>query len=518
VTHDLAALADRPVVIGAGIAGLMTALHLAPEPVVLLSKGPLGADSSSAWAQGGLAASIGEDDDPALHLGDTLAAGAGLCDGEIADRITRAAPAAIDELSRLGVRFDRRADGVLALGLEAAHSRRRIVHAIGDGTGREIVRALVEAVRRRPSIAVLEGFEAARLSVEDGAVAGLLAVARGAPAMVRTGRVVIATGGIGGLFAQSTNPEGCFGQGLALAARAGAALANLEFIQFHPTALAGPVRPAPLVSEAVRGEGAILVDETGRRFLADRPGAELAPRDAVAREVWRRLAEGHTVFLDARRKPGARFAELFPAVAAACRSAGLDPATQLIPVRPAVHYHMGGVAVDAAGRSTVPGLWACGEVACTGLHGANRLASNSLIEATICAGWVAEGVAGATLSAGVRGRRREADRPPPAPDPSAIRGALSRGVGVLRDEAGLQATISALLPLACGSGPASDPASVGLMIAVAAWRRRESRGAHWRTDFPSRDAVARRSTLRLDDALAAARELDASHAPIARTA
>jgi L-aspartate oxidase len=251
---DLRALAGRPVIIGAGVAGLMVALRLAPEPVVLLSKGPLGTGSSSAWAQGGLAASLGDDDDPALHLADTLAAGDGLCDEEIAKRITQAAPFAIHDLLRLGVGFDREADGSLSLGREAAHSRRRIIHAEGDGTGRELVRALIEAVRRMPSIAVLEGIEARRLLVEDGAVIGVLAAGHGGAATFLTTRVVIATGGIGGLFAQSTNPDGCFGQGLALAARAGAALTDLEFIQFHPTALAGHCRqPAPSPDHVWRG-------------------------------------------------------------------------------------------------------------------------------------------------------------------------------------------------------------------------------------------------------------------------
>jgi L-aspartate oxidase len=513
---DLRAFAGRPVIIGAGVAGLMVALRLAPEPVVVLSKGPLGMGSSSAWAQGGLAASLGDDDDPALHLADTLAAGDGLCDGEIAKRVTQAAPSAVHDLVRLGVRFDRRTDGALLLGLEAAHSRHRIVHAAGDGTGRELMRALFEAVRRTPSIAVMEGFEARRLLVDDGALVGVLAAGDGGAANLLTTRVVIATGGIGGLFARSTNPDESFGQGLALAARAGAALADLEFIQFHPTALAGRLGPAPLISEAVRGEGAVLVDETGRRFLADEPGAELAPRDAVARGVWRHLAEGHQVFLDARHKPGALFAKRFPAIAAVCRAAGLDPAAQLIPIHPAVHYHMGGIAVDAAGRSSVPGLWGCGEAACTGLHGANRLASNSLVEAVVCARWVAESVAGTAASA-ERRKRPSGMRLPLTPNPTSVRNVLWRGVGVLRDEAGLRSTISALLPLACRGGPDSDPALVGLMIAVAAWRRQESRGAHWRTDFPSRVA-AQRSTLRLEQALAAARMLDASRTRIAQSA
>ena len=340
----------------------MTALHLAPEPVVLLSKAPLGAEASSLWAQGGLAAAMGDDDDPALHVADTIAAGAGLCDGEIASRIVHAAPAAVEHLARLGVGFDRRPDGGWRLGLEAAHNRNRIVHATGDGTGREIMRALIAAVRACPSITLLEGTEARRLIVEDNAITGVLAAGERGALLIETGRVVIATGGIGGLFLDSTNPAGCFGQGLALAAHAGAKLSDLEFVQFHPTAFDGPSRPMPLLTEAIRGDGAILIDETGERFMADQPGAELAPRDIVARAVWRRRAQGHRVFLDARKHPGKDFAQRYPVISAFCRMAGIDPATDPIPVRPAAHYHMGGIAVDSEGRSTVSGLWACGEV------------------------------------------------------------------------------------------------------------------------------------------------------------
>ncbi len=415
MSAGLHTLDGRVAIVGAGIAGLMTALRLAPRPVVLVSKAPLGVEASTLWAQGGLAAALGCDDSPELHAADTLAAGDGLCAPGIVERFTRAAPQAIDELARLGVAFDRVGAGGFALGLEAAHGRRRIVHAGGDGTGRELMRALVAAARRTPSIRVLEGFEARRIVVEDGAVRGLLVVGPAGPLMLAADKVVIAAGGVGGLYEDSTNPSGSFGQGLALAARAGAELADPEFVQFHPTAFDGPARPMPLVSEAVRGEGAVLIDETGERFMAGSPGAELAPRDVVARAIWRRRAEGHRVFLDARQALGDRFATRFPVIAAFCREAGIDPARQPIPVRPAAHYHMGGIAVDAEGRSSLRGLWACGEAASTGLHGANRLASNSLTEAVVFAGAVAESVAGASFARGRRRVRRKRRRPPIPP-------------------------------------------------------------------------------------------------------
>ena len=505
----LDALEGRPVVVGAGIAGLAAALFLAPEPVVLVARAPLGADGSSPLAQGGLAASVGADDDDALHLADTLAAGDGLCDADAARRILAAGPDAVAALERLGVAFDRGADGALLLGLEAAHSRRRIVHADGDATGREMVRALAAAARACPSIVIVEA-EARRILVEDGAVAGLLVADAQGTGVIHTRRLVLATGGIGALYAHTTNPASSWGVGLALAAEAGAALADLEFVQFHPTALATPGSPLPLISEAVRGEGALLVDGAGRRFLEAVPGAELAPRDVVARAVWRELCAGREVFLDARASLGARFAGRFPQVAAACRAAGIDPATDLIPIRPAAHYHMGGIAVDGEGRSTVPGLWAAGEVACTGLHGANRLASNSLLEAVVCGREVALSIAG---QLGGRHARQVVGRPaplsaasvPPAADPAPVRPIVSRFVGVMRDAEGLATALTRLLPLAEGAGPARAPARVGLMMAACAHARAESRGAHARTDFPQAAAPARHSRITLDAALAAAR-------------
>ncbi|RWI57155.1 MAG: L-aspartate oxidase [Mesorhizobium sp.] len=516
MSRQIGALAGRPVIVGGGVAGLLTALHLAPEPVVLISKAPLARESSSLLAQGGIAASLGPADYPSLHAADTIAAGDGLCDVEVVRHVSEAASDAIEALSRFGVRFDRDDEGALLLGLEAAHNRRRIVHAAGDGTGGELMRALVAAVRRTPSIAVIEGVEARRLVSHDGAVAGVVVAAPDGAAILSTGRVVIATGGIGGLFFDATNPLSSFGQGLALAARAGAVLADLEFIQFHPTALDTPSRPMPLVSEAVRGEGAVLIDEKGRRFLADVPGGELAPRDVVARAVTRHLAKGHRVFVDARDCLGHAFAHRFPAIDAACKAAGLDPGYQPVPIRPAAHYHMGGIAVDLVGRSSVEGLWACGEAACTGLHGANRLASNSLLEAVVFAREVAQGVAGTEAGA----------NPPPAlaglppqPDPTAVRPIASAALGLARSGQDMAEAAAALLPIASGDGRGADPAIVALMIAVAAWQRTESRGAHFRADFPAKADAARRTHLTLAQTLEAAGDLAAEITPpLARSA
>ncbi|MGE4371954.1 MAG: L-aspartate oxidase [Xanthobacter sp.] len=512
-THPaLSALHGQPVIIGAGLAGLSAALFLAPRPVVLLSRGALEQDGSSPLAQGGMAAAMADDDSVELHLADTLAAGAGLCDRDVAERILTAAPQAIEELLRIGTAFDRTRGGALALGLEAAHSRHRIVHAHGDGTGREAVRALSAAVRVCPSITVLEHVDVRRLLVMDGALCGVMLAGEAEGAILRTRQVVLATGGAGALFAHTTNPASSFGTGLALAARAGAELADLEFVQFHPTALALPGmggRRTPLISEAVRGEGALLVNGAGERFMAGIPGAELAPRDVVARAVWAQLQQGEQVFLDARTCLGAGFATRFPAISAACAEAGINPATDLIPIRPAAHYHMGGIAVDARGRSTVEGLWACGEVASTGLHGANRLASNSLVEAVVCGRWVAQDIAGIAMP---MPDRRVLGEMPPAADPAAARALLSRHLGVLRHADGLTAAVRELLPLAEQGGQASDPALVGLMMALCALQREESRGGHFRTDFPTLGET-RRSRITLAAARSAARALEARIAP-----
>lgn len=502
-----------PVVIGAGLAGLVTALQLAPLPVVVLTKAPLGEGASSGWAQGGIAAAIGLDDHPALHWADTLATGDGLCDRNMAERITAASPSAIETLMRYGARFDRD-NGTLALGLEAAHSRHRILHADGDGTGREIMRAVTEAVHATPSITVLIG-TARQVMTVDGAITGVVALSAEGPMLLPTQRVVMATGGLGGLFQHTTNPSGALGDGLALAARAGAALADMEFVQFHPTALDEGSSPMSLVSEAVRGAGATLVNEAGERFMLGTPGAELAPRDVVARAIWRQLTLGHQCFLDARSSLGDDFVRRFPGITARCLAAGVDPARQPIPVRPAAHYHMGGIAVDIEGRSTVPGLWACGEASATGLHGANRLASNSLLEAVVCAGFVAESLAG--TSAGGPARPSAATLLP-TPVAGRVPRIMSRGLGILRDHDGLLQALASLLPLTHAACSEADPALVALMVTMAALQRHESRGAHYRADFPRTDpAFARRSFLTWEDARRSAQDIVAS-LPQARSA
>ncbi|MEJ0050019.1 MAG: L-aspartate oxidase [Methylovirgula sp.] len=477
---DIRDLEGRVLIVGGGIAGLMTALKLAPEPCVVLSRGPIGEDTSSILAQGGVAACIGSDDSVALQVADTLAAGDGLCDPSVVQKIIAGAPVAIADLVRLGVPFDRDANGNLRRGLEAAHSRHRIIHAGGDKTGREITLTLAAAVRSAPSVTILEGFAARRLNVEDGAVSGLIAESAAGPVFFRTDRVVIATGGVSGLFAHGTNPVGSSGQGLAIAARAGAILSDMEFVQFHPTALDGAGPQVSLISEAVRGEGAILVNEDGERFMASVAGADLAPRDVVARAVWAQLRAGHRTFLDARNIED--LPSHFPGVTQHCRAVGVDPVRDPIPVRPAAHYHMGGIKVDIEGRTNIDGLWAVGEAAATGLHGANRLASNSLLEALVCAGFVADSLKAA---------RRRASPATPAAQPmrpndlQSVRAIVSRVAGVLRDGTDLRRAAGELYPLAA----TNDAALVALMIVTAALRREESRGAHYRLDFTQKDAA-----------------------------
>lgn len=500
-------------ILGGGLAGLFCALKLAPRRVTLVAPVPLGVGASSAWAQGGVAAALAEGDSPEKHTQDTLIAGAGICERDVVLGMAREAAARIDDLLAYGVPFDKDLEGRLAQSREAAHSERRIVRVKGDAAGRAIMAALIDRVRATPSIDVLEDREAEDLLTHHGRVIGaVLRDSEGRREKVAAGATILATGGVGHLYRVTTNPALARGVGLAMAARAGAIVADAEFVQFHPTAIDIGRDPAPLATEALRGEGAILVNAAGERFMrALHPDAELAPRDIVARGVFAELREGRGAFLDGRRRPGARFAEDFPSVFEICRSAGIDPATDLVPICPAEHYHMGGVWTDARGRTSLGGLWAIGEVASTGVHGANRLASNSLLEAVVFAARVAEDLSAQEERAFDVGPvesflRSRVAAAPAAPQPhleERLRDIMSAHCGVLREGAGLRKALGAVSAM---EQEARDPTIknmcvTALLIAVAALIREESRGGHFRTDFPQPDPdQARRSRLTLREA------------------
>src|SRR3954462_3706951 len=369
----------RFLVVGSGVAGLHTAWRASADgEVMVLTKRSL-CDRATAYAQGGIAAALGAGDSPELHRQDTLAAGAALCDAAAVEVLVEEGPARVRELATAGAHFDLEPGGNFKLGREAAHSRRRIVHAHGDQTGAEVARTLIKRVKESERIQVLEKARILDLIVEDGVVFGVRAAVAGKAVEIIADATVLATGGCGQVYRYTTNPVVAIGDGFAIAHRAGVTLADMEFVQFHPTALDTPENPLALVSEAVRGEGAVLVNDRGERFMKKvHPLAELAPRDVVARAIFREQKHG-TVYLDAR-KLGPRFAKRFPGIFALCGARGIDPRRDLIPVTPAAHYMMGGVVTDLNGHSSAPRLYAVGEVARTGVHGANRLASNSLLE------------------------------------------------------------------------------------------------------------------------------------------
>jgi L-aspartate oxidase len=509
--------AGDALIAGAGLAGLFTALKLAGHgrQVTVLSGVARPGGATSTWAQGGIAAALGSDDSAALHVADTLTAGDGLVDEAAARALADDAPARIADLEALGVPFDHAPDGSFALGREGAHSRNRIAHVGGDGAGAAIMQALGRAAAAHPNIHIVPGWNAAELIVQGGTVTGILArggVEPDAPALaVKADATVLATGGVGALYKVTTNPPGSRGHGLGLAARAGATVADVEFVQFHPTAIACDEDPAPLATEALRGEGATLHRADGTRLMEGvHPDLELAPRDIVARAIATQIASGGAVLLDCREAVGARFPDRFPAVYAAAQRAGIDPVTQMIPVAPAAHYHMGGVVTDLSGAASLEGLYACGEVARTGAHGANRLASNSLLESIVFGARIADAIAGA-----VSGATRPAIAPqggdaPKGPDPHAaqiteLRAAMALNVGVAREAASLEATLDMIRRFdtearAEASGYRNMLAAA-MLITAAAHRRHESRGGHARLDYPQTDETLTHTLpLTLDEA------------------
>jgi L-aspartate oxidase len=505
------------VVVGSGIAGLTAALRAAESGRVLVVTKDVLSAGSTRWAQGGIAAALGPGDTPEQHYADTMAAGAGLCDPSAVRTLVTQGPAAVRDLIELGTRFDRSSSGDLQLGREGGHHRDRVAHAGGDATGAEIQRALIEVVRRAPDIEVVEHALALDLLLARGGPGGSSSVAgvtlhvmgegqRDGVGAVRCRAVVLASGGMGQVFSATTNPSVSTGDGMALALRAGAVLRDVEFVQFHPTVLwlgPGAKGQQPLVSEAVRGEGAVLVDDDGVRFLRGQHElAELAPRDVVAKAIMRRIRETGVqhVWLDGRDLGAQTWQRRFPTVLAACLRHGIDPVTEPIPVAPACHYASGGVATDLDGRTSVLGLYACGETACSGVHGANRLASNSLLEGLVFARRIA-----ADLTAHPPAWRPRTGMQAPAGRTGLVDSAavpelqqrMTDDAGGLRSHDGLERAAKTLTVLAADSHgtpcteawEATNLVTVAAALVAAAQARQETRGSHWREDFPDRDDV-----------------------------
>ncbi len=502
----------RIIIVGAGLGALYAALSLAPRPVLIISPETLGEGASSAWAQGGVAAAMSVGDTPASHARDTMIAGAGTVSPQIAHLVTEEARQHILALTELGTPFDRDPEGDYVMSREAAHSHARVVRVKGDQAGREIMQTLVAAVRQTPSVQVLEGVLATHLETEDGRVTGVWierAVEPSGPVLIKSPAVLLAGGGSGGLFAVTTNPPRIRGQVIGMAARAGARIADPEFVQFHPTAIASGEDPAPLATEALRGEGATLVNADGKRFmLSVHPDAELAPRDIVARAVYLERKAGREPALDTRAALGAEVLTRFPAVAEACERAGIDPVFGVIPVAPAAHYHMGGIDTDPEGRSSLDRLWVCGEASSTGLHGANRLASNGLLEALVFARICAVGIAAELGEVPdvetVNPDFPQGDVPVNEPAVQVLRKAMTDGVGVVRDADGLKAALRVISQIEAEARTETmrNMTATATLIAAAGLAREESRGGHFRSDFPEMNPkLAERTKITLEEAL-----------------
>jgi L-aspartate oxidase len=495
---------DGPLIVGAGLAGLSAALEAAKAgaKVLVVTPEPLLNACSSAWAQGGMAAALTAADSAERHARDTEAAGAGLVEPGATRALTTAGRKTVEWLAALGAPFDRDADGGFVVSLEAAHSVPRVARVGGDGAGRAILSAVVAAVRAEKRIEVWDDARLKSLLQDaDGRVVGAL-VARGAQdrlVEITATAVVLATGGAGGLFAATTTPAALKGEGMALAAWAGAEILDPEFVQFHPTAMDVGLDPAPLATEALRGEGARLIDGEGRFLLGDEDDADLKPRDVVARAVHAARIDGRGAYLDARTAIGDAFPHEFPAVFAACMRSGLDPRVSPIPVMAACHYHMGGIAADADGRTTVPGLYAVGECAATGVHGANRLASNSLLEAAAFGRRAGAAVAGESGG----GRALPVVAAPDLPEAAMaeLRAGMTAHAGVVRDAEGLSGLTALIDRLEARHG-AATPLLAARLIVQAALDRCESRGGHYRSDWPQTDAVADHTRVRMSRAAA----------------
>ncbi len=488
------------VIVGGGVAGLTTALNLAPRKVCIITKSTLGVNTSSMWAQGGIAAAVGINDSVKSHIEDTVATAKGLADENVIVKVVNEAKNIINDLESFGVNFDKNDDGSFDLGLEAAHSSNRIVRSKGDSSGIEIMRGLIEKVHDSNNITVLENVSIDSIMSENNTIHGVIGrlAQDNIPdnhVIIECSNVVLATGGLGGIFANTTNPRSSYGEGIALAAQAGAVLTDMEFIQFHPTGLDFGLDPTPLATEAIRGDGAYLVNQNEERFmLGVHPENELAPRDLVAQNLFKQIEQGNSVFLDCR-KVSSVFETKYPQVASYCQAAGLNPKKDLLPILPVAHYHIGGVKTDLEGKTSIEGLWCCGEVAATGIHGANRLASNSLLESMVFGRIVAKNINNIPIKRVNKinpdfirmHKEKTKNRIRAKKYIWQLRSSMMRNIGIVRNHSSIVRGLHDILKIERESKGLSaklnDMILVSKFIIIGAYLRKESRGCHLRSDY-----------------------------------
>ena len=494
------------VIVGGGVAGLTVALNLAPRKVCVITKSSLGVNTSSSWSQAGIAASIDKDDSNQQHLDDTLKTAKGLADETVVKKIVSESSNVIKDLESIGVQFDKNPDGSFNLGLEGAHSHKRIVGSKGDSSGIEIMRGLINEVKQSEHITILENVSIDSIMHEDNTIYGVIGrfTNQNIPnnhVVIQSSHIVLATGGLGGIFANTTNPRSSYGEGIALAAQVGAKLSDMEFVQFHPTGLDFGLDPTPLATEAIRGAGAHLVNQNNERFmLGVHPEVELAPRDIIAQNIFQQLDRGNSVFLDCRNNIGGNFELQFPQVHSYCVKAEIDPAKDLMPIIPVAHYHIGGVKTDLTGRTSVAGLWCCGEVAATGVHGANRLASNSLLEALVFGKIVAQEInkepfkqQSDIVSSSFIKTYKEKTRSKIRAKKFIwqLRSTMMRNLGIVRNQTSILKGLTEIIRIERESRGLSaklnDMILVSKFIIVGAMKRVESRGCHLRYDYPNED-------------------------------